>query len=109
MPSSPEAKITVRPRAAAAARSFSTPIMPAAVQPDNKYYWSRKLGVQQQWFLFDNPPKRSFWFRIVGEDVQGNQYDLHKMTLLYSQPPTITSTIDWIKSYTTTDTATATN
>ena len=74
---------------------------------DNKYYWSRKLGVQQQWFLFDNPPKRSFWFRIVGEDVQGNQYDLHKMTLLYSQPPTIKSTINWIKSYTTTAAAAA--
>ena len=74
---------------------------------DDKYYWSRKLGVQQQWFLFDNPPKRSFWFRIVGEDVQGNQYDLHKMTLLYSQPPTITSTINWIKSYTTTAAAAA--
>ena len=37
--------------------------------------------------------------------MQGNQYDLHKMTLMYSQPPTIKSTINWIKSYTTTDTA----
>jgi hypothetical protein len=34
------------------------------------YDVARILGVQQQWFLFDNPPRRSFWFRIVGTTVK---------------------------------------
>jgi hypothetical protein len=48
---------------------------------DLKYAWARRLGVHQQWFLFDNPVKRSSWFRIIGTDLKGKQYDLHQMML----------------------------
>jgi hypothetical protein len=50
---------------------------------DSMYVWAKRLGVQQQWFLFDNPSKTSFWFRIVGQTTDGTQYDLHILTLKY--------------------------
>lgn len=51
----------------------------------------RLLGMHQQWFLFDNPAKTSYWFRIKGipksrsDSGRGSaegveiEYDLHKL------------------------------
>ena len=51
------------------------------VMDDLRYTWARRLGVHQQWFLFDNPVKRSSWYRIIGTNLNGTQFDLHQMML----------------------------
>jgi hypothetical protein len=60
---------------------------------DAMYMVAKILGVQQQWFLFDNPPNKAIWFRIVGETKAGTQYDLHAMTLRHVQRRSFGSSI----------------
>eukprot|EP00949_MAST-11_sp_MAST-11-sp1_P002109 g2109.t1 len=39
---------------------------------------ARVFGQHQQWFLFDRPSTKSFWFRVVGETTTGKRIDLHR-------------------------------
>lgn len=52
--------------------------------------------MHQQWFLFDNPAKSSYWYRIKGRTTSGGEragveYDLHKLLRYHCNGPSLSS------------------
>ena len=57
---------------------------------------ARWLGQNQQWFLFDKPHERSFWFSIVGKLDSGELVDLHRIYHHVSRAKAASATRRWV-------------